>query len=177
MRSSAKAINFGIIYGMGEFSLSKDVGITVKEAKKYIDDYLGKYEKIREFIQNTVNCAEKDGFVKTLFGRKRYIPEIKSKNRNIRSSGERIAVNSVVQGTSADIMKFAMINVYRRLKDEGLDAHLILQVHDELVIESDISCADRCREILKEEMENVCTLTVPLTVDVNTGKSWYDAKG
>lgn len=177
MRSSAKAINFGIIYGMGEFSLSKDVGITVKEAKKYIDDYLGKYEKIREFIQNTVACAEKDGFVKTLFGRKRYIPEIKSKNRNIRSSGERIAVNSVVQGTSADIMKFAMINVYRRLKDEKLDAHLILQVHDELIIESDISCADRCREILKEEMESVCDMAVPLTVDVNTGKSWYDAKG
>ena len=177
MRSAAKAVNFGIIYGIGAFSLSKDIGVTLKKAKQYIKDYLAKYPKVDEFMTNTVKNAEETGIVTTMFGRKRRIPEILSSNKVAQAAGKRIAMNTPVQGTAADLIKIAMINVYKRLKAENLNAELILQVHDELIIESDISCAERCAEILREEMQNVHEMKVPLVVDVNTGESWYDAKG
>ena len=177
MRSAAKAVNFGIIYGIGAYSLSKDIGVSVPQAKRYINYYLAKYPKVDEFMKNTVKNAEETGIVTTMFGRRRYIPEIQSSNKIAKAAGKRIAMNTPVQGTAADLIKMAMINVYRRLKAENLNAELILQVHDELIIESDISCADRCAEILKEEMQNVYEMKVPLVVDVNKGISWYDAKG
>lgn len=176
MRSTAKAVNFGIIYGIGEYSLSKDINITLEQAKKYIADYFSKYPEVKKFMDNTVENAVKTGTVSTMFGRKRRIPELSSSNKNIMASGKRIAMNTPVQGTAADLIKIAMINVHNRLKAEKLNAELILQVHDELIIESDISCAERCSEILKEEMMNVCDMKVPLSVDVNTGISWYEAK-
>ncbi len=177
MRSAAKAVNFGIIYGMGPFSLSKDIGTSVAQAKKYISDYLAKYPKVQQFMDDTVENAMKTGVVTTMFGRKRLIPELLSSNKVLQAAGKRIAMNTPVQGTAADLIKIAMINVYRRLKAEKLNAELILQVHDELIIEAGISCADRCAELLKEEMLNVCEMKAPLAVDVHTGQSWYDAKG
>ncbi|MBR1430850.1 DNA polymerase I [Ruminococcus sp.] len=177
MRSAAKAVNFGIIYGIGAFSLAKDIGTSVAKAKKYIADYLAKYPKVNEFMETTVDNAFKDGYVTTMFGRKRRIPELSSSNKMLQAAGKRIAMNTPVQGTAADLIKIAMINVYNRLKAEKLDAKLILQVHDELIIESDISCADRCAELLKEEMQGVYDMRVPLAVDVHQGRSWYDAKG
>ncbi len=177
MRSAAKAVNFGIIYGIGAFSLSKDIGTSVAQAKKYIADYLAKYPKVNAFMENTVDDAMKTGVVATMFGRKRRIPELLSSNKMLQAAGKRIAMNTPVQGTAADLIKIAMINVYRRLKAEGLAAELILQVHDELIIESDLSCADRAAEILKEEMQGVYEMKVPLAVDVHQGESWYEAKG
>lgn len=177
MRSAAKAVNFGIIYGIGAFSLAKDIGTSVAKAKKYIADYLAKYPKVNEFMETTVDSAFKEGYVTTMFGRKRRIPELSSSNKMLQAAGKRIAMNTPVQGTAADLIKIAMINVYNRLKAEKLDAKLILQVHDELIIESDISCADKCAELLKEEMQGVYDMRVPLAVDVHTGHSWYDAKG
>ncbi len=177
MRSAAKAVNFGIIYGIGAFSLSKDIGTSVAQAKKYIEDYLAKYPKVNEFMENTVDNAIKTGVVSTMFGRKRRIPELSSSNKVLQAAGKRIAMNTPVQGTAADLIKIAMINVYRRLKAEKLDAKLILQVHDELIIEADVSCADKAAEILREEMQNVYDMRVPLAVDVHQGESWYEAKG
>ncbi len=177
MRSAAKAVNFGIIYGIGAFSLSKDIGTSVAQAKKYIADYLKKYPKVNSFMESTVSNAIKEGYVTTMFGRRRRIPELLSSNKVLQAAGKRIAMNTPVQGTAADLIKIAMINVYRRLKAEGLDAKLILQVHDELLIEADRSCAEKAAAILKEEMQNVCEMKVPLTVDVHTGDSWYEAKG
>ncbi len=177
MRSAAKAVNFGIIYGIGAFSLAKDINTSVAKAKKYINDYLAKYPKVNQFMETTVDDALKNGYVTTMLGRKRRIPELSSSNKVLQAAGKRIAMNTPVQGTAADLIKIAMINVYNRLKAEKLDAKLILQVHDELIIESDISCADKCAELLKEEMQNVYDMRVPLAVDVHEGKSWYDAKG
>lgn len=177
MRSAAKAVNFGIIYGIGAFSLAKDIGTSVAKAKKYINDYLAKYPKVNQFMETTVDDAFKNGYVTTMFGRKRRIPELSSSNKMLQAAGKRIAMNTPVQGTAADLIKIAMINVYNRLKAEKLDAKLILQVHDELIIESDISCTDKCAELLKEEMQGVYDMKVPLAVDVHTGHSWYDAKG
>jgi len=177
MRSAAKAVNFGIIYGIGAFSLAKDIGTSVAKAKKYIADYLAKYPKVNEFMETTVDNAFKEGYVTTMFGRKRRIPELSSSNKMLQAAGKRIAMNTPVQGTAADLIKIAMINVYNRLKAEKLNAKLILQVHDELIIESDIACAEKCAELLKEEMQGVYDMRVPLAVDVHTGHSWYDAKG
>lgn len=177
MRSAAKAVNFGIIYGIGAFSLSKDIGSSVAQAKKYIADYLAKYPKVNEFMEGTVDEAMKTGVVSTMFGRKRRIPELQSSNKVLQAAGRRIAMNTPVQGTAADLIKIAMINVYRRLRAEKLNAELILQVHDELIIESDLACADRAAEILREEMQGVYDMRVPLAVDVHQGESWYEAKG
>ena len=177
MRSAAKAVNFGIIYGIGAFSLSKDINTSVAQAKKYIADYLARFPKVKEFMDATVDNAMKDGCVTTMFGRKRRIPELASSNKMLQAAGKRIAMNTPVQGTAADLIKIAMINVYRRLKAEKIDAKLILQVHDELILESAVDCADRASEILREEMQNVCEMKVPLAVDVHTGYSWFDAKG
>lgn len=177
MRSAAKAVNFGIIYGIGAFSLSKDINVSVYKAKKYIEDYLSKYPKVKQFMDNTVKSAEETGFVSTMFGRKRRIPELSSSNKVLQAAGRRIAMNTPVQGTAADLIKIAMINVYNRLKRENLDAHLILQVHDELIVESSDADCEKAKRILQEEMQNVCKMRVPLSVDVNEGASWYDAKG
>lgn len=177
MRSAAKAVNFGIIYGIGAFSLSRDIGTSVAQAKRYIADYLARFPKVKEFMDRTVDDAERNGSVSTMFGRKRRIPELASSNKVLQAAGKRIAMNTPVQGTAADLIKIAMVNVYRRLKKEGLDARLILQIHDELIIESSRECADRCAVLLREEMMNVCEMKVPLSVDVHEGESWYDAKG
>ena len=177
MRSAAKAVNFGIIYGIGAFSLSKDIGTSLAQAKKYIADYLARFPKVKEFMDTTVDNAFKTGTVTTMFGRKRRIPELLSSNKMLQAAGKRIAMNTPVQVTAADLIKIAMINVYNRLKSEKLNAKLILQVHDELILESDAECADRAAEILKEEMQGVYDMKVPLAVDVHQGHSWYDAKG
>ena len=175
MRSAAKAVNFGIIYGIGAFSLSKDIGTSVAQAKKYIADYLARFPKVKQFMDRTVEDAEQTGIVSTMFGRKRRIPELLSSNKMLQAAGRRIAMNTPVQGTAADLINMAMINVYRRLKAENIAAKLILQVHDELILEADKDCADRAAEILREEMQGVHEMRVPLAVDVHTGHSWYDA--
>jgi DNA polymerase-1 len=177
MRSAAKSVNFGIIYGIGAFSLSKDINTSVAKAKKYIEDYLAKYPKVHEFMENTIENARQTGYVSTLFGRRRRVPELVSSNKILQSAGKRIAMNTPVQGTAADLIKIAMVNVYRRLKEENLDAELILQVHDELIVESTLKDSERAAEILGEEMRNVYKLSVPLAAEVNTGETWYDAKG
>lgn len=177
MRNAAKAVNFGIIYGIGAFSLAKDINTSREQAEEYINSYLERYPKVKTFMDSTVENAMKTGTVKTLFGRKRRIPELMSSNKVQQAAGKRIAMNTPVQGTAADLIKIAMVNVYRRLKSENINAKLILQVHDELIIESDVSCADRTAEILREEMQNVHEMKVPLAVDVNKGNSWYNAKG
>lgn len=177
MRSAAKAVNFGIIYGIGPFSLSKDIGVSVAEAKRYIQSYLDNYPKVTEFMNKTVADGEKNGYVSTIFGRRRYIPELSSSNKNVQAFGKRAAMNAPIQGAAADIIKLAMVKVYRRLKAELPEVHLILQVHDELILEAPEAQAERATALLKEEMEAAVKLAVPLTVDVHTGKSWYDAKG
>lgn len=175
MRSVAKSINFGIIYGMGAFKLSKEINITTTEAKKYIANYFDMYPNIKTFMDNTIQDCKQTGYVKTILNRIRYIPEIKSSNKVVQASGSRIAMNTPIQGSSADVIKLAMVNVFKRLKDENLNAKLILQVHDELLIESDKACAETVVKIVKEEMESVMNLSVPLTVEVNIGGSWFDA--
>lgn len=177
MRSAAKAVNFGIIYGIGAFSLSKDIGVTVYEAKKYIKNYFKNFPNIERFMDETVEKAKTDGYVTTMFGRKRYVPELSASNKNMQAAGRRIAMNTPIQGSAADIIKIAMVKVYNRLKAEVPDARLILQVHDELIVECDIKDADRASEILSEEMQSAAELKVPLTADVNRGESWYEAKG
>lgn len=177
MRRAAKAVNFGIIYGIGAFSLSKDIDCSVAEADRYIKNYLGTYPMIDKFMKETVESAEKNGYVTTLFGRRRYIPELKASNRNLQSFGKRAAMNAPIQGTAADVIKIAMIRVYRRLKEENLDAKLILQVHDELIVEAAENCKDEAARVLGEEMRKAVEMSVPLTADVNAGRSWYDAKG
>ncbi len=174
LRSKAKAVNFGIVYGIGAFSLSKDIGVSMTKASEYIRAYLSKYSGIAHYMDKTVAKARHDGYVETMFGRRRYIKELAAKNKNLQSFGERVAKNTPIQGTAADIIKIAMIKVYNRLKESGLDARLILQVHDELIVEAKEDCAEKVALLLKEEMENAVKLTVPMTVDVNIGKTWYD---
>ncbi len=176
MRSRAKAVNFGIVYGIGAFSLSKDIGVTRAEASQYIKGYLATYPQVDAYMHRIIEQAKADGFVTTLFGRRRYLPELSSSNAAIRAFGERVARNMPIQGTAADIIKIAMIRVYDRLKREGLDAQLILQVHDELIVEAREDQAERACQILKEEMEHAADLSVKLLVDVHSGKTWYDAK-
>lgn len=174
LRSKAKAVNFGIVYGIGAFSLSKDIGVSMTKASEYIRAYLSKYSGIAHYMDKTVAKARHDGYVETMFGRRRYIKELAAKNKNLQSFGERVAKNTPIQGTAADIIKIAMIKVYNRLRESKLDAKLILQVHDELIVEAKEDCADKAAALLKEEMENAVKLTVPMTVDVNIGKTWYD---
>lgn len=174
MRRAAKAVNFGIVYGISAFSLSKDIDVSVAQADRYIKSYLSNYSKVKEFMENTVSDAEKNGYSETIFGRRRYIPELAAKNKNIQSFGKRAAMNAPVQGAAADIIKIAMVKVYRRLKEEKLDARLILQIHDELIIEASEKDAARAAEVLGEEMRNAVKLDIPLTADVCTGKSWFE---
>lgn len=176
MRSRAKAVNFGIVYGIGAFSLSKDINVGVAEAKKYIENYLSTYNGVNKYLESCVEKAKQDGFVSTLFGRRRYLPELSASNHNIKAFGERVAKNMPIQGTAADIIKIAMIKVNNRLKAENLDAKLILQIHDELIIEAKAEIAEKVAEILKQEMENAVEMKVPMTVDVKYAKTWYETK-
>ena len=174
-RRSAKAVNFGIVYGIGAFSLAKDINVSVPEAKRYIEDYLTHYSGVKQYMDKVTQSAEKDGQAVTMFGRKRFIPEILSTNKNIKALGKRIAMNTPIQGTAADIIKIAMVRVYRRLKAELPEARLILQVHDELIVEAPEAMAEQAAKILTEEMQSAAQLAVPLTADAKEGKSWYDA--
>lgn len=177
MRRAAKAVNFGIVYGIGAFSLSKDIDVTVAEADRYIKNYLAKYPNVSRFMEKTVEDAKAKGYAETMYGRRRTIPELKNSNKNIQAFGKRAAMNAPIQGTAADIIKIAMIKVYRRLAAENLEARLILQVHDELIIEVSEKDAERAAAVLGEEMRGAAKLDVPLTADVSQGKTWYDAKG
>jgi DNA polymerase-1 len=175
-RRNAKAVNFGIVYGISSFGLSQDLSISTKEAKAYIDQYFATYPGIKAFLDKLVSDAKESGYVETLYGRKRPVPELKSSNFMQRSFGERIAMNSPIQGTAADIMKIAMIRVYEGLKNAGLKSRLILQVHDELVIETLESEVEIVKEILYHSMKDAVKLAVELEVDMHTGSTWYDAK-
>lgn len=174
-RSRAKAVNFGIVYGISSWSLAQDIGVFPNEAKAYMDAYLEKYSGVREYMKNIVEKAKAEGYVKTLYNRRRALPELKSSNFNTRSFGERVALNMPIQGTAADIIKLAMVNVYNRLKAEELEAKLILQVHDELICECPEHEAQRVAELLSEEMSGAAKLSVPLTVDAKIGHSWAEA--
>lgn len=175
-RRAAKAVNFGIVYGESSFGLSENLGISRKEAKKYIDDYFLAYPKMKEFLDSLVSEAKEKGYSTTLLGRTRPITELQSKNFNMRSFGERVAMNTPIQGTAADIIKIAMINVDNRLKNSDMKSRLILQVHDELLIETAVEEEEKVYDILKEEMMNAITLSVPLEIDIHSGTTWYDAK-
>ena len=176
MRRHAKAVNFGIVYGISEFSLSEDIGVTRKEARQYIDNYLAHYAGVRTYMHEIVEQAKRDGYVTTLFGRRRELPELKSSNFNIRSFGERVALNTPIQGTAADIIKLAMIRVDAALRRQKLKARLVLQVHDELIVECPVKEAEQVKKIVTAEMENVVQLKVPLLAEAKSGASWYEAK-
>ena len=176
MRSRAKAVNFGIVYGIGDFSLSQDLNIPRKEAKEYMDIYFERYPKIKEYISKVIEEAKTKGYVLTMLNRRRYIPEANASNKIVKALGERLAMNAPIQGTAADIIKLAMVNVYNKLKELNLNSKLILQVHDELIINVVKGELDIVKKLLKEEMENTIKLSVPLDVDVNVGEDWYRLK-
>ena len=177
LRRRAKAVNFGMVYGISAFSLSRDLGVPVAEAKGYMERYFETYSTLRQYMTDIVAQAEKDGYVETLFHRRRALPELKSSNFNLREFGKRVALNMPVQGTAADIMKLAMLRVHDRLHREGLRARLLMQVHDELIVECPEAEHEQVAQILTEEMEHAATLSVPLTVDAHWGKNWLEAKG
>ena len=176
MRRAAKAVNFGIIYGISDFGLANNLNISAKQAREYIRAYFDRYSDVKKYMDGNVAFAREHGYVTTILGRKRVINEIRSSNYNIRSFGERAAMNMPLQGSSADIIKIAMVNIYRRLRDEGLRSKLILQVHDELVIDAFRDETEKVTAILQYEMENAVTLKVPLIAEVHCGKNWYEAK-
>lgn len=176
MRSRAKAVNFGIVYGIGAFSLAKDIGTSRAEAQQYIDEYLAHYGNVALYMNQVIESAKECGYITTVLGRRRYIPELSASSHQLRMFGERVAMNAPIQGSAADIIKIAMVNVDRRLAESGLSARLVLQVHDELIVESPEDEKDAAAAILKEEMEKAYKLSVPLIVDMNSGKSWYDTK-
>ncbi len=176
LRKRAKAVNFGIVYGIGEYSLSEDLGISRAQAKQYIESYLEGYPKVKEYLDKIKAQAKTDGYVSTAFGRRRYIPEINASNKNLQHFGERVAMNSPIQGTAADIIKIAMVNTQKKLLEADIDARLILQVHDELLLEANKNCAEKAMEILVSEMEGAVKLKVPLDVDAHIGNSWFEAK-
>jgi DNA polymerase-1 len=175
-RMYAKAINFGLIYGKQAYGLSQDLGITRKEAQDYIDRYFGRYPKVEEYMKNIVQEAKDKGYVTTLFGRRRFIPEIHSRNAMIAKSGERLALNTPIQGSAADIMKIAMIDVYTELKNKKSGAKLILTVHDELIVDCPLEAVEETKKIVKEKMEGAASLKVPMTVEISQGENWYQAK-
>ena len=175
MRRSAKAVNFGIVYGISPFSLSQDIGITVQEAKEYMDKYFAHYSGVRAYMDGVVEQAKQSGAVATLWGRRRWIPEIKSSNFNTRSFGERVALNAPIQGTAADMIKLAMIQVRDRLQAEGLAGKLVLQVHDELIVECPEQEAEAVCKLVAETMEGAAALSVPLLAETHAGKTWAEA--
>ena len=175
MRRRAKAVNFGIVYGISAFSLAQDIGVSVAEAKTYMETYFDTFPGVRQYMTDIVARAKRDGYVETLFHRRRELPELKSSNFNLRAFGERVALNMPIQGTAADIIKLAMVNVFRRLETEGMQAKLILQVHDELIVECPEGETDTVKKILTEEMQNAVHLSVPLIAEANAGHSWAEA--
>ena len=175
-RRHAKAVNFGIVYGISEFSLAEDIGVSRYEAKAYIDSYLSKYHGVRQYMVNVVENAKQAGYTQTLYGRRRYVPELKSSNFNIRSGAERITLNTPIQGTAADLIKLAMIRVDRALEEAVPDAKLILQVHDELIVECPVEVAEQVARLISREMEQVASLKVPLSAEAKWGNSWFEAK-
>ena len=175
-RTKAKAVNFGIVYGISEFGLGEQLGVSRKKAKEYIEQYLNKYNGIQEFMTNIVEGTKEKGYVETLYNRRRYVPELKSNNYMVRQFGGRVAMNTPIQGTAADIMKIAMINVYNKLKENNLKSKIIVQVHDEILVETIESEKEEVKQIVKEEMENVIKLKVPLLAEVEEGYNWYEAK-
>lgn len=175
-RSEAKAVNFGIIYGISDYGLSQNLNIPRKRAKEYIDNYLNTYPEIKKYMKDIVKKAKEEGFVNTIFNRRRYVPEINSKNFNVRSFGERVALNTPIQGSAADIIKFAMINSYENLKKAKLDAKIVLQIHDEIIIEASKKDLEKAKEILKSSMQEAVKLRVPLLVDIDSGASMYESK-
>ena len=176
MRRNAKAVNFGIVYGISDFSLAGDIGVSRKEAKAYIDGYLDHYQGVRDYMKSVVETARESGFVESLYGRRRYLPELRSSNYNIRTGAERMALNTPIQGTAADIIKIAMIRVHDRMAREGLEAKLVLQVHDELIVECPEAEEETVLKLVTEEMESAAALKVPLVAEAHAGRSWYEAK-
>ena len=177
LRRRAKAVNFGIVYGISGFSLAQDIGVTQKEARAYMEKYLATFSGVRAYMDRIRRQAKEDGYVATLMGRRRWLPELRSSNFNLRAFGERVALNMPIQGTAADVMKLAMIRVSARLKDEGLAARLILQVHDELIVECPEAEQEAVRHVLTEEMEGAGAFSVPLIAEAGVGRSWAEAKG
>ena len=177
MRRRAKAVNFGIVYGISAYSLSQDIGVTVAEAKDYMEAYFASFPGVKAYMEAVVAKARENGYVETLFHRRRDLPELKSSNFNLRSFGERVALNMPIQGTAADLMKLAMVAVHRRLRAEGLRARLVLQVHDELIVECPEAEAETAAKLLAEEMRGVAHLAVPLTAEAHWGRDWLEAKG
>ena len=175
-RSSAKAVNFGIVYGISEFGLGEQLGIGRKEAKKYIESYLEEYAGINNFMKESIETAKEKGYASTIFNRRRYIKELSSNNYMVRQFGERAAMNTPVQGTAADIMKIAMIKVYKALKEKNLKTKIILQVHDEMMLEAPIEEKEVVKEILKTSMESATELKVPLVADISEADNWYNCK-
>ena len=175
-RIEAKAINFGIIYGKTDFGLSQDLNIPVATAKAYIENYFYKYPKIKEFMDDAVEKATETGYATTILNRRRYIPEINASNFIVRNQGKRFAMNAPIQGSAADIIKVAMVSVYNKLKENNMKSKLILQVHDELIVEATEDELELAKKIVKEEMENAQAMDVNLDVDLNTGNSWYETK-
>ena len=176
MRKRAKAVNFGIIYGIGDYSLSQDLKIPRKTAAEYIENYLSNYPGVKEYLQSAKDFARENGYAKSFFGRRRYIPELSASNKNVQAFGERVAMNMPIQGAAADLIKLAMIHADRMLREGGLSAKLILQIHDELIIDCPIEEADAAEAILREAMQNAADLKVPLAVDIGRGKNWFEAK-
>ena len=176
MRSRAKAVNFGIVYGISDFSLSQDFHITKKEASEYMEIYFDRYPKIKGYLDSLIDEAKENGFVLTILNRRRFIPEIKSSNKIVKALGERLAMNAPIQGSAADIIKLAMVNVYNTLKEKELKSKIILQVHDELILNVKKDELEQVQNIVKNEMEKVLDMNVPLEVDINTGNTWYEAK-
>ena len=176
MRSSAKAVNFGIVYGISAFSLAQDIGVSVAEAKAYIESYLAHFSGIRTYMTQIVETAKQQGYVETLMHRRRNLPELTSSQFAMRSFGERVALNMPIQGTAADIIKLAMVRVHERMRRENLQARLILQVHDELIVECPEAEAKTVEKLLTEEMEGVMALSVPLIAEAHCGKNWLEAK-
>lgn len=175
-RSEAKAVNFGIVYGISDFGLGEQLGISRKKAKQYIEEYLEQYSGIKNFMETITEKAKEEGYVETLFHRRRYIPELKSNNYMVRQFGARAAMNTPIQGTAADIMKIAMVNLYKELNEQKLDAKIILQVHDELMVECKKEQSEIVQKILKQCMEGAIKLSVPLEVETSESENWYDAK-
>ena len=175
-RSEAKAVNFGIVYGISDFGLGGQLNISRKKAKTYIDQYLSEYAGIKNFMENITEHAKEQGYVETLFKRRRYIPELKSNNFMVRQFGSRAAMNTPIQGTAADIMKIAMINVYKELKKRNLKSKIVLQVHDEMMIEADINEKEEVKQLIKKCMESAIILKVPLIADMSEAENWYECK-
>jgi len=177
MRRSAKAVNFGIVYGISAFSLSQDIGVSVAEAKAYMDAYFATFPGVRRYMDEVVEQAKEKGYVETAYRRRRDLPELKSSNFNLRAFGERVALNMPIQGTAADLMKLAMTAVWKRLRDEVPSARLVLQVHDELIVECAEADAAKVAQLVEKEMEQVAALSVPLTAEAHWGRNWLEAKG